>query len=375
MTEYKAENKYNHKTKQVRIGDVVIGGGMPVTIQSMTNVDSRDEAALLRQTEELTDAGCQIVRIAVPDMEAADTLGRVKQKLMQSGNRVPLVADIHFDYRLAIAAIRAGADKIRINPGNIGSLDRVKAVVEAARERQIPIRVGVNSGSLEKHILEKYGGVIAEGLAESALANLKIIQNMDYNNLVVSIKSSDVRMNYEAHKLLAAGTDCPVHIGITEAGTLARGRVKSAVGIGALLLEGIGDTMRVSLTADPVEEVVFAREILSSIGLRKSAVDLVSCPTCGRTKIDLQRLASQVENKLRPIEEKLTAEGRPSIKVAVMGCAVNGPGEAREADFGVAGGDGRGIIFAKGEILMTNVPEDEIADRLINVIEEKICGK
>ena len=375
MTEYKAENKYNHKTKQVRIGDVVIGGGMPVTIQSMTNVDSRDEAALLRQTEELTDAGCQIVRIAVPDMEAADTLGRVKQKLMQSGNRVPLVADIHFDYRLAIAAIRAGADKIRINPGNIGSLDRVKAVVEAARERQIPIRVGVNSGSLEKHILEKYGGVTAEGLAESALANLKIIQDMDYNNLVASIKSSDVRMNYEAHKLLAAGTDCPVHIGITEAGTLARGKVKSAVGIGALLLEGIGDTMRVSLTADPVEEVVFAREILSSIGLRKSAVDLVSCPTCGRTKIDLQRLASQVENKLRPIEEKLTAEGRPSIKVAVMGCAVNGPGEAREADFGVAGGDGRGIIFAKGEILMTNVPEDEIADRLINVIEEKICGK
>ena len=374
MTEYKAENKYNHKTKQVRIGDVVIGGGMPVTIQSMTNVDSRDEAALLRQTEELTDAGCQIVRIAVPDMEAAETLGRVKQKLMQSGNRVPLVADIHFDYHLAIAAIRAGADKIRINPGNIGSLDRVKAVVNAARERQIPIRVGVNSGSLEKHILEKYGGVTSEGLAESALANLKIIQDMDYNNLVVSIKSSDVRMNYEAHKLLAAGTDCPVHIGITEAGTLARGKVQSAVGIGALLLEGIGDTMRVSLTADPVEEVIFAREILSSIGLRKSAVDLVSCPTCGRTKIDLQRLASQVENKLRPIEEKLTAEGRPSIKVAVMGCAVNGPGEAREADFGVAGGDGRGIIFAKGEILMTNVPEDEIADRLINVIEEKNAG-
>ncbi|MGN0734611.1 MAG: flavodoxin-dependent (E)-4-hydroxy-3-methylbut-2-enyl-diphosphate synthase [Anaerovoracaceae bacterium] len=371
MTEYTLRNK----TRQVRIGDVVIGGGMPVTIQSMTNVDSRDEEALLRQTSELTDAGCQIVRIAVPDMEAAETLGRVKQKLMHSGNRVPLVADIHFDYRLAIAAIKAGADKIRINPGNIGSLDRVKAVVEAARERDVPIRVGVNSGSLEKHILEKYGGVTAEGLAESALANLKIIQDMDYNNLVVSIKSSDVCMNYEAHKLLAAGTDCPVHIGITEAGTLARGKVKSAVGIGALLLEGIGDTMRVSLTADPVEEVIFAREILSSIGLRKSAVDLVSCPTCGRTKIDLQKLASQVEDKLRPIEERLTAEGRPSIKVAVMGCAVNGPGEAREADFGVAGGDGRGIIFARGEILKTNVPEDEIADRLIKVIEEKICGK
>lgn len=364
-----------HMTKPVKIGDLTIGGGMPVAIQSMTNVDSRDEVDLLRQIAELTDAGCQIVRIAVPDMEAAETLGRVKQKLMQSGNRVPLVADIHFDYRLAIEAIKAGADKIRINPGNIGSLDRVKAVVEAARERNIPIRVGVNSGSLEKHILKKYGGVTAEGLAESALANLKIIQDMDYNNLVVSIKSSDVRMNYEAHKLLADGTDCPVHIGITEAGTLERGKVKSAVGIGALLLEGIGDTMRVSLTADPVEEVIFAREILSSMGLRKSAVDLVSCPTCGRTKIDLQKLALQVEKKLGPIEEMLTAEGRPSIKVAVMGCAVNGPGEAREADFGVAGGDGRGIIFTKGEILMTNVPEDEIADRLINIIEEKVCEK
>lgn len=375
MTEYKAEYKDKHKTKQIRIGDIIIGGGMPVAIQSMTNVDSRDEVALLRQIAELTDADCRIVRIAVPDMESAETLGRVKQKLLRAGNRVPLVADIHFDYRLAIAAIKAGADKIRINPGNIGSLDRVKAVVEAAKEREIPIRVGVNSGSLEKDILEKYGGVTAEGLAESALANLKIIQDMDYDNLVVSIKSSNVPMNYEAHKLLAAGTDCPVHIGITEAGTLERGKVKSAVGIGALLLEGIGDTMRVSLTADPVEEVIFAWEILSSMGLKKSAVDLVSCPTCGRTKIDLQKLTLQVENRLSLIEERLTAEGSPSIKVAVMGCAVNGPGEAREADFGVAGGDGRGIIFAKGEILMTNVPEEEIADRLIKVIEEKICGK
>lgn len=371
MTEY----ELRHKTKQVRIGDLLIGGGEPVTIQSMTNVDSRDEAALLKQISELTDAGCQIVRIAVPDMEAAEAFGRVKQKLLQDGNRVPLVADIHFDYRLAIAAIKAGADKIRINPGNIGGHDRVKAVVEAAKEREIPIRVGVNSGSLEKHILQNHGGVTAEGLAESALANLKIIQDMGYDKLVVSIKSSDVRMNYEAHKLLATGTDCPVHIGITEAGTLERGKVKSAVGIGALLLEGIGDTMRVSLTANPVEEVIFAREILKSIGLRKSAVDLVSCPTCGRTRIDLQNLASQVESKLPALEEKLMLTDSPSIKVAVMGCAVNGPGEAREADFGVAGGDGRGIIFAKGEILMTNVPEEEIADRLINIIEGKICGK
>ena len=364
-----------HMTKPVRIGDLTIGGGRPVTIQSMTNVDSRDEAALLRQIAELTDAGCQIVRIAVPDMEAAETMGRVKQKLIKSGNRVPLVADIHFDYRLAIAAIKAGVDKIRINPGNIGSIERVRAVVEAAKERDVPIRVGINSGSLEKHILKKYGGVTAEGLAESALVNLKIIQDMDYDNLVVSIKASDVRMNYKAHKLLAVRTDCPVHIGITEAGTLARGKVKSAVGIGALLLEGIGDTMRVSLTADPVEEVIFAREILRSIGLGKSSADLVSCPTCGRTKIDLEKLAGQVEARLPELEEKLEKAGHPSIKVAVMGCAVNGPGEAREADFGVAGGDGRGIIFSKGEILMTNVPEDEIADRLINIIEEKICGK
>lgn len=375
MTEYKEEFKTKYKTRQVRIGDLVIGGGMPVTIQSMTNVDSRDERALLKQISELTEAGCEIVRIAVPDMEAAEAFGRVKQKLVQSGNRVPLVADIHFDYRLAIAAIKAGADKIRINPGNIGSYDRVRAVVTAAREREIPIRVGVNSGSLEKNILEKYGGVTAEGLAESALANLKIIQDTDYNNLVVSIKSSDVRMNYKAHKLLAARTDCPVHIGITEAGTLARGKVKSAVGIGALLLEGIGDTMRVSLTANPVEEAIFAREILRSIGLRKPAVDLISCPTCGRTKIDLQKLASHMEARLPELEEKLAATGGPSIRVAVMGCAVNGPGEAREADFGVAGGDGRGVIFAKGEILMTNVPEDEITDRLINIIEERICGK
>ncbi len=360
-------------SKSVRIGDIFIGGGNPVTIQSMTNVDSRDEKALLKQIARLTDAGCEIVRIAVPDMEAADTFGTVKSKLLAVGNRVPLVADIHFDYRLAIAAIKAGADKVRINPGNIGSLDKVRAVVETARMWEIPIRVGVNSGSLEAPLFKKYGAVTAEGLAESALANLKIIEDLGYDNLVVSIKSSDVKMNYEAHKLLAAGTDHPIHIGITEAGTLARGKVKSAVGIGALLLEGIGDTMRVSLTGDPVEEVYFAKEILRSIGLRKSTIDLISCPTCGRTKVDLERLASEVEKGIEPIEKRLAEQGKPSVKVAVMGCAVNGPGEAREADFGVAGGNGKGLIFAKGKILKT-VPEADIVSELLKLIEENTCG-
>ena len=358
-------------SKSVRIGDIYIGGGRPVTIQSMTNVDSRDEKALMEQIARLTDAGCEIVRIAVPDMEAADTLGVVKKKLVAGGNRVPLVADIHFDYRLAIAAMEAGADKVRINPGNIGSLDRVKAVVDVAKDREIPIRVGVNSGSLEKPLIEKYGGVTASGLAESALNNLKIIEDLGYDNLVVSIKSSNVKMNYDAHKILAAGTQHPLHIGITEAGTLARGKVKSAVGIGALLLEGIGDTMRVSLTADPVEEVYYAKEILRSMGLRQSAVDLVSCPTCGRTRVNLEKLASEVEKRLEPLEARMLAEGKPSIKVAVMGCAVNGPGEAREADFGVAGGDGKGLIFARGEILKT-VPESEIVTELLKLIEENI---
>lgn len=358
-------------SKVVRIGDILIGGGNPIAIQSMANVDSHNEAALLDQIQKLTDAGCEIVRIAVPDMEAAEVFGSVKKKLLVMGNRVPLVADIHFDYRLAIAAIEAGADKIRINPGNIGSIDRIKAVVEKAKERDIPIRVGVNSGSLEKELIEKYGGVTADGLAESALNNLGIIEELGYDNLVVSIKSSNVKMNYEAHKILAKGTDHPIHIGITEAGTLNRGKVKSSVGIGALLLSGIGDTMRVSLTADPVEEVIYAKEILRSLDLRPSAVDLVSCPTCGRTKVDLQKLAAEVEDRLEPIEKKLILEGKPGIKVAVMGCAVNGPGEAKEADFGMAGGDGKGLLFRKGEILRT-VPEDEIVNELIKLIEENI---
>lgn len=343
--------------KSVRCGNVVIGGGNPVSIQSMTNVDSRDEEALVRQIRQLQDAGCEIVRIAIPDMEAAETLAKVKQQVS-----VPLVADIHFDYRLAIAAIEAGADKIRINPGNIGTDERVQAVVDAAKAKNVPIRIGVNSGSLEKDIVEKNGGVTAEGLAESALRNVKRIEDMGYDNLVVSLKSSDVRMNYEAHKLVAEQTDHPIHIGITEAGTLARGKVKSAVGIGALLLDGIGDTMRVSLTADPVEEVYFAKEILESMGLRQPKVNLVSCPTCGRTKVNLQHLAEEVDRRLAD------ADVPAGLKVAVMGCVVNGPGEAKEADFGVAGGDGKGVIFAKGEILKT-VKEEDIVDELIKTIE------
>ena len=355
-------------TKQVRCGSLLIGGGTPITIQSMTNVDSADEKGLCRQIERLTEAGCEIVRIAVPDMESAEVFARVKKKF---AGKVPLVADIHFDYRLALAAIQAGADKVRINPGNIGDRERLRAVVKAAKEHEIPIRVGVNSGPLEKPILQKYGRVTAEGLAESALNNLKLIEELDYDALVVSIKSSDVRMNYEAHKILSAKTDYPIHIGITEAGTLERGKVKSAIGIGALLLEGIGDTMRVSLTADPVEEVLFAKEILRNVGLRKAGIDLVSCPTCGRTKVDLQVLAAETERRLSPIAEKLEREGKRSLKVAVMGCAVNGPGEAAEADFGICGGSGRGLLFSKGEVVRT-VPEKELVDELLKMIEASI---
>ena len=344
-------------SKKVMCRDVAIGGGAPISIQSMTNVDSRDEKGLLRQIEELTAAGCQIIRIAVPDRESLEVFRRVRTR-----TDMPLVADIHFDYRLAIGAIEAGADKIRINPGNIGSGERVKAVVDAAREHGVPIRVGVNSGSLEKDIVAKNGGVTAEGLAESALRNVKLIEDMGYDELVISIKSSSVAMNYRAHQLAAAQTDHPFHIGITEAGTVRRGRVKSAAGIGALLLSGIGDTMRVSLTADPVEEVIFAREILEAIGLRKSRYDLVSCPTCGRTRIDLEGLAEEVDQRLSAMDD--LPEG---LKVAVMGCVVNGPGEAAEADFGACGGDGKGVIIARGKIIKT-VKEEELADELIKAI-------
>ena len=360
-----------NETRQVRCGDVLIGGGAPVSIQSMTNVDSRDERALTEQIARLADAGCQIVRISVPDAEAAEVFGSVKRKFQ----RLPLVADIHFDYRMAIEAIRQGADKIRINPGNIGGPERVREVVRAAKEREIPIRVGVNSGSLEKPILTKYGSVTAAALAESALYNLAMIEDLGYDRLVVSLKASDVTLNYEAHRLLAAQTDVPVHIGITEAGTPKRGKLKSAIGIGSLLLCGIGDTIRVSLTADPVEEVLFAKEILRTLGMRTSSIDLVSCPTCGRTKINLEALANEVEAKLAPLEDALLAKGYPSIKVAVMGCAVNGPGEAREADFGVAGGDGQGLLFANGEIVRSAVPEDKLAEELLALIRKRIFAQ
>lgn len=341
-------------TKQVNVGGVLIGGGAPISIQSMTNVSSRDPKALVKQVLELEDAGCEIIRMAVPDIESVASIKEVKKQI-----HIPLVADIHFDYRLAIASIEAGVDKVRINPGNIGDLERVRAVVAAAKARQIPIRVGVNSGSLEKDIVEKNGGVTAEGLAESAIRNLRLIEDLGYNQLVVSLKSSDVAMNYKAHQILASQTEHPIHIGITEAGTLKYGKTKSAIGIGSLLLNGIGDTMRVSLTANPIEEVKYAKEILKTLGIRKTGVNFVSCPTCGRTKIDLERLIAVIEDKLKDVKEPIT--------VAVMGCVVNGPGEAKEADYGVAGGDGKGIIFKKGEIIKT-VKEEEIPDALYELI-------
>lgn len=346
-------------SKQVMVRDVAVGGGAPISIQSMTNADSRDEKGICEQVARLTDAGCDIIRIAVPDREAAEVFARVRRKTDK-----PLVADIHFDYRLAIAAIRAGADKIRINPGNIGDDDRVRKVVKAAKSAGIPIRVGVNSGSLEKDIVRKNGGVTAEGLAESALRNVKRLEDMDFDDIVVSMKASDVRMNYEAHRIAAARTEHPFHIGITEAGTVRRGKIKSAAGIGGLLLAGIGDTVRVSLTADPVEEVVFARELLESLGIRKSRYDLVSCPTCGRTGIDLESLAEEIDRRLSAMEDLPSG-----LKVAVMGCAVNGPGEAAEADFGCCGGDGKGLIIAKGKVIAT-VAENELAEELIRVIRE-----
>ena len=344
------------KSKVVKIRNIEIGGENPIAIQSMTNVSSRNEGDLIRQIEQLEEAGCQIVRIAIPDVESLDVLKSIRKM-----TELPLVADIHFDYKLAVGAIKSGADKIRINPGNIGDESRIKAVVTEAKAAGVPIRVGVNSGSLEKDILEKNGGVTAEGLSESALRNLSIIENMGYDNLVVSIKSSDVAMNYDAHLILAEKTVHPIHIGITEAGTVRRGKVKSAIGIGGLLLAGIGDTMRVSLTADPVEEVIFAKEILESIGHLEPAYNLVSCPTCGRTEIDLRSLAEEVDLRLKDINV------RPGLRIAVMGCVVNGPGEAKEADYGIAGGKGKGLIIAKGQVVKT-VKEDELVDELLELI-------
>ena len=341
---------YRDHTKVVQIGDSKIGGGNPVLIQSMTNTRTDDVEATVKQILELEAAGCEIIRCAVPDMAAAEALTEIKKQI-----HIPLVADIHFDYRLAIAAIEHGADKIRINPGNIGSTDRIRAVVNAAKERNIPIRVGVNSGSLEKELVEKYGGVTAEGLVESALDKVKIIEDMGYDNLVISIKSSDVLMCARAHELIAQKTDYPLHVGITEAGTLYSGNIKSAVGLGIILYQGIGDTIRVSLTGAPLEEIKSAKRILKTLGLRKGGVEVVSCPTCGRTRIDLIGLANRVESMVQDIPL--------DIKVAVMGCVVNGPGEAKEADIGIAGGDGVGLLIKKGEVVK-KVPEDQLLDTL-----------
>lgn len=352
---------YRDETKVVQIGKRQIGGGNPILIQSMCNTKTEDVKATVEQILALEHAGCDIIRVAVPTMEAAAALTEIKRQI-----HIPLVADIHFDYRLAIAAIECGADKIRINPGNIGSRERIQAVVDKAKEYGVPIRVGVNSGSLEKPLVEKYGGVTAEGLVESALDKVAMIEQMGYDNLVISIKSSDVMMCVKAHELIAKKTHYPLHVGITEAGTVIAGNIKSAVGLGLILSQGIGDTIRVSLTGSPLEEIKSAKLILKTLGLRRGGVEVVSCPTCGRTQIDLIGLANQVETLV---------QGYPlDIKVAVMGCVVNGPGEAKEADLGVAGGIGEGLLIRKGEIVK-KLPESELLPalkaELDRMVEEK----
>ena len=346
---------YRDNTKVIHIGNRVIGGGNPILIQSMTNTKTEDVEATVAQILALEKAGCEIVRSTVPTLEAAKAIGEIKKHI-----HIPIVADIHFDYRMAIAAIENGADKIRINPGNIGSEERVQAVVDKAKEYGVPIRVGVNSGSLEKNLIEKYGKVTAEGLVESALDKVKLIENMGYDNLVVSIKSSDVLMCAKAHEILAPQCDYPIHVGITEAGTVYSGNIKSALGLGIILNQGIGDTIRVSLTGDPVNEIATAKLILRTLGLRQGGIEVVSCPTCGRTNIDLIGLANEVE-------QMVTEFDHLNLKVAVMGCVVNGPGEAREADIGIAGGKGEGLLIKKGEIVR-KVPEKE----LLSVLREEL---
>ena len=341
---------FRDNTRKVAIGDRVIGGGSPILIQSMTNTPTEDVKATVAQIKRLEEAGCDIIRCTVPTKEAADAVAVIKKEIS-----IPLVADIHFDHKMAIAAIEAGADKIRINPGNIGGEEKLREVVLAARERNIPIRVGVNSGSLEKDIVQRYGGVTAKGIVESALDKVHMIESCGYDNIVVSIKSSDVMMCVSAHEEIAPVCPYPLHVGITESGTLRSGNIKSSVGLGIILNKGIGDTIRVSLTGDPVEEVITAKLILKTLGLRSGGIDVVSCPTCGRTKIDLIGLANEVE--------KLVADYDLDIKVAVMGCVVNGPGEAKEADIGIAGGIGEGLLIKKGEIVR-KVPEGELLSAL-----------
>jgi (E)-4-hydroxy-3-methylbut-2-enyl-diphosphate synthase len=363
---YKIENfgkleevMYRDKTKVIKIGDKVIGGGNPILIQSMTNTKTDDVDGTVKQILALEEADCDIIRVAVPDKEAAKAIYDIKKKI-----HIPLVADIHFDYRLALLSMDYGADKIRINPGNIGNLDRVSKVVERAKKDNIPIRIGINSGSVEKKILNKYGRVTAEGLVESTINNIKIIENMGYDNLVISLKSSDVPMAIKAHELIASEINYPLHVGITEAGTIYSGTIKSSVGLGIILAKGIGDTVRVSLTGDTIEEVRVAKKILETLNLReKNKIEIISCPTCGRTQIDLIKLANMVEKRFGNINK--------NIKIAVMGCVVNGPGEAKEADFGIAGGKGVGIIFKKGEVIK-KVSEDRLLDELAIEIEKSI---
>ncbi|ANX01293.1 4-hydroxy-3-methylbut-2-en-1-yl diphosphate synthase [Thermoclostridium stercorarium subsp. leptospartum DSM 9219] len=344
------------KTVKVRAGNVYIGGDAPISIQSMTNTKTSDLKATIAQIRKLENAGCDIVRVAVPDMDAAMAIGQIKKEIS-----VPLVADIHFDYRLAIAAMEKGADKVRINPGNIGSEDRVRSVVSCARERGIPIRIGVNSGSLEKDLLEKYHGITPEALVESALRHVSILEKLNFSDIVISLKATSVPLTIAAYRLISEKVRYPLHVGITEAGTVYSGTIKSAVGIGALLAEGIGDTIRVSLTGDPVEEIKAGKTILKSLGLYNRGAELISCPTCGRTRINLIKIAEEVERALENIDKP--------IKVAVMGCAVNGPGEAREADIGIAGGDGCALLFRHGEIIR-KIPEDRIVEELLEEIKK-----
>ena len=342
-------------TRKVKVGKVYVGGDAPVTIQSMTNTDTRDVEATLKQIRELYNAGCEIIRCTVPDLEAAEA---IKEIVKQSP--IPVVADIHFDYRLALKVVENGISAVRINPGNIGSIERVRMVAEACKAKNIPIRIGVNSGSLEKEILERDGKPTAKGLVESALAHVKILEAVDFHDIVISIKSSDVKMMIDAYRLMSEKVDYPLHLGVTESGTPFRGTIKSSIGIGTLLAEGIGDTLRVSLTSDPIEEIKVAKEMLKALGLREGGLEFVSCPTCGRTQIKLIEIANEVERRLEGINK--------DIKVAVMGCIVNGPGEAREADIGIAGGKGEGIIFKKGEVIK-KCKEEDLIEELMKEIE------
>jgi (E)-4-hydroxy-3-methylbut-2-enyl-diphosphate synthase len=344
-------------TKEILVGDVPIGGNAPVTVQSMTNTDTRDVKATVRQIHRLEGAGCEIVRVAVPDQAAAKALSQIKRQIA-----IPLVADIHFDYRLALSAVEAGVDKLRINPGNIGSQERIEAVVKAASERKIPIRIGVNSGSLEKELLQKYGWPTAEAMVESALRHVAILEKLGFEEILISLKSSDVPVTIQAYELISEKVSYPLHVGVTEAGTLKAGSIRSAVGIGILLAQGIGDTIRVSLTSDPVEEVEVGFEILKSLGLRQRGPTVISCPTCGRTEIDLIPLAEEVERRVKSIEKPL--------KIAVMGCVVNGPGEAKQADFGIAGGKGEGLVFKHGKVIK-KVKETQLVDALLEEIQKE----